>query len=242
MLKQNSSTLRIKILGGLLAVLLPALLFREELLRAAALPLIASDNNRIERADALYVLGGNLESRSFEAARMFHAGLAPLILMANEKRSRIAELGLALDGCEIAFKILHQVEGVPCENVVLIGPHGSVPVSCGSRSGPGEDLAVLPGVEERLRIGHVTSTLDEAGALRRWCLENPIRSVIVVTHSFHSGRVKRIFRKVLGESVRIRVATIDSHEYTACNWWQSEAGLIGFNNEWIKVIYYRMRY
>jgi len=241
-LKQDRSKLWIKILGGLLAVLLLALLFREELLRAAALPLIASDNGRIERADALYILGGNLESRSLEAARIFHAGLAPLILVANEERTYAAELGLAPDGCGIAFKILHQVRGVPCENIVLIGPNGSIPLLCGSNSGSGDGLAALPVVVERRRIGHVTSTLDEAGALRKWCVENPVRSVIVVTHWFHSGRVKRIFRKMLGQSVQLQMATIEAGNYTARDWWRSEAGLIDFNNEWIKAVYYWMKY
>ena len=91
-------------------------------------------------------------------------------------------------------------------------------------------------------IGYVTSTFEEAKALRHWCEENKARSVIVVTNSFYGHRVSRIFGRVLGDRIRVQVATAECKKYSARDWWKSEEGLIAFNNEWIKTLYYWFRY
>ena len=65
------------LLAGLLlgAVLLTAWLFRTPILRGAAHAWIV--NQPIARADAIVVLGGGLDTRPAEAARLYHLGLAP---------------------------------------------------------------------------------------------------------------------------------------------------------------------
>ena len=40
----------------------------------------------------------------------------------------------------------------------------------------------------------------------------------------------------------VEIEAIANPEYRSSNWWQSEAGLIAFQNEVIKYFYYRFTY
>lgn len=84
-----------------------------------------------------------------------------------------------------------------------------------------------------------TSTLEEAESIYRYCLKEKIRSIIVVSSFFHTARVHRVYQKCFNNSgIRITVQGANSIRYDEQNWWRSEDGLIGFNNEWMKTIYY----
>ena len=39
-----------------------------------------------------------------------------------------------------------------------------------------------------------------------------------------------------------RIVALDPLEYTSADWWQHEEGLIAFQNEVIKFVYYRLKY
>lgn len=84
-----------------------------------------------------------------------------------------------------------------------------------------------------------TSTLEEAESIYRYCLKEKIRSIIVVSSFFHTARVHRVYQKCFNNSgIRITIQGANSIRYDEQNWWRSEDGLIGFNNEWMKTIYY----
>jgi uncharacterized SAM-binding protein YcdF (DUF218 family) len=95
---------------GLCALLLAAYLFRAPLLRGAASAWIVNDP--LSKADAIVVLGGGPETRPFEAARLFHLGLAPKILLMHPKPSPATELGLMPSEADLARSILLK-QGVP---------------------------------------------------------------------------------------------------------------------------------
>jgi hypothetical protein len=42
--------------------------------------------------------------------------------------------------------------------------------------------------------------------------------------------------------VRVQVVTVGSMEYTPADWWQHEEGLVAFQSEVIKYLYYRIKY
>jgi uncharacterized SAM-binding protein YcdF (DUF218 family) len=87
----------------------------------------------------------------------------------------------------------------------------------------------------------VTSTWDEVAATRAWCLEHHPRSIAVVTEHFCTRRVRYAYRKGLaGLPVEIHVVALPALGYTADNWWQHEKGLIDFQNEVVKWLYYRV--
>jgi len=51
-------------------------------------------NDPLTRADAIVVLGGGLDTRPFEAARLYHEGFAPKILLMDVKPSPTTKLGI----------------------------------------------------------------------------------------------------------------------------------------------------
>ncbi len=75
-------------------------------------------NQPLSPADAIVVLGGGLENRPYEAARLYQQGLAPRILVMNPRPSPPVELGLmAMEG-EIARNILLALK-VPTNAIIL---------------------------------------------------------------------------------------------------------------------------
>jgi uncharacterized SAM-binding protein YcdF (DUF218 family) len=89
----------------------------------------------------------------------------------------------------------------------------------------------------------VSSTYEEARALAEWTNRNGIKSIIVPTEIFSSRRVRWILVKELsGLDVRVEVQALPPLEYDVDNWWRHEAGVIGFQNEVIKYLYYRVKY
>jgi uncharacterized SAM-binding protein YcdF (DUF218 family) len=92
-----------------------------------------------------------------------------------------------------------------------------------------------------LEIGDdVASTRDEARAVRAWATTRQPRSLIIPTDPFHTRRVRWLFRHTLrGTSATPTVTVAPRSEYSAANWWTHEQGLIDFQNEIIKYVFYR---
>lgn len=86
------------------------------------------------------------------------------------------------------------------------------------------------------------NTDDEAVALRNWVEHNGASVVIVPAEIFTARRVRWIFQQVLGPKVTVEVPVFKQREYTAMNWWKSDQGIVAFQNEIIKYIYYRLKY
>ena len=87
------------------------------------------------------------------------------------------------------------------------------------------------------------STRDEAVALRDWADQHGVSRIIVPTEIFTARRVRWIFnREFAGSSVHLQVPSYDPPEYTRADWWQTEAGMISFQNEVMKYLYYRFKY
>lgn len=89
----------------------------------------------------------------------------------------------------------------------------------------------------------VSNTREEALALREWADRTGARTIIVPTELFSSRRVRWMLERAFeGTHVRVEVVTVGSNEYTPADWWQHEEGLIAFQNELIKYVYYRIKY
>ena len=127
------------------------------------------------------------------------------------------------------------------------------------RPSPAEKLEIVPSHVELnravlLKLGvppeailsfgtDVSSTYEEARALSEWARTNGVRSVIVPTEIFSSRRVRWMLDKQIGSiGTRVAVQALPPLEYDADNWWQHEAGVIGFQNEVVKYFYYRLKY
>ena len=87
------------------------------------------------------------------------------------------------------------------------------------------------------------NTRDEAVALREWTKRNAASAFIIPSEIFSARRVRWIFcREFLGTAVSIEVPSIEPPHYTPSNWWKRERGLIAFQNEVLKYVYYRLKY
>jgi hypothetical protein len=87
------------------------------------------------------------------------------------------------------------------------------------------------------------NTKEEALALLEWTQRHTSRALIIPTEIFQARRVRWTFRHVLaGQPIRIEVAPFDPPQYTRADWWATERGVVEFQNEILKYIYYRLKY
>jgi uncharacterized SAM-binding protein YcdF (DUF218 family) len=184
-------------------------LFHSPLLRGAAQAWII--NEPLEKADAIVVLGGGLETRPFEAARLYHAGFAARILLMDVKPSPTTRLGITPTEKDLTRQVLLKLQ-VPDTNCVTVGDGAA-------------------------------NTYDESRAVRAWLEQTGAKKVIIPTDLFHTRRVRWLFHKQLnGTGATVTVRAVTPADYAATNWWTNVEGLIGFQNEVIKYLYYRIKY
>jgi uncharacterized SAM-binding protein YcdF (DUF218 family) len=88
-----------------------------------------------------------------------------------------------------------------------------------------------------------TNTRDEAVALREWAERNAATVFIIPSEIFPARRVRWIFRReFFGTAISIEVPSFDPPGYTRWDWWKTEKGLVAFQTEFLKYIYYRLKY
>jgi uncharacterized SAM-binding protein YcdF (DUF218 family) len=170
-------------------------------------------DQELQPADLIFLLNGEEETRPFYAAELYERGLAPRIAIARAENSPAVQAGVFPNATDVTLGILRQ------------------------RGMPERDIAVL------IVPGGVTSTRDEAAALRQYVDERDIQRIILVTSAFHTRRSRWIFRKELaGSPVMLQVAAAPHWGFDTQSWWTDERGLIALANEYIKLIYYWLKY
>ena len=170
-------------------------------------------DDKPHKGDVIFVLNGDVNTRPFLAAKLFREGQAPRIIIARAEDEPAVKAGIFPNDTDVAIRILKKL-GVPGEKISLI------PVP-----------------------GGVTSTRDEAVALRRYADAHGIRRIILVTSAFHTRRAMWIMRKILAGSPATIVSAPAPHDkFDKASWWNEERGLITFANEYIKLIYYFAKY
>jgi len=127
---------------------------------------------------------------------------------------------------------------------IVISATDDVRVSTGWRPGESSADAMAfeihrSGVPEsaiEIIPGGVSSTLDEARALRRYLEMNPASRVVVATTDYHTARAGWVIRKELkGLPVEVVVAGVpDNFGLRANNWWKSAGGMRTYLSEWVK--------
>jgi uncharacterized SAM-binding protein YcdF (DUF218 family) len=85
------------------------------------------------------------------------------------------------------------------------------------------------------------NTREEAFSLRAWAHRNNASTFIIPTEIFSARRVKFIFQRELAAE-KIEVLALDAPLYRKDDWWKIDTGLITFQNEILKYIYYRLKY
>jgi len=97
-----------------------------------------------------------------------------------------------------------------------------------------EDLDILP-------FG--TSTKEEVDLIVEYCKKHKLKKVIIVSNKFHTRRIYRSVRKAFVDNdLQVIINGAPSSNYLESYWWKYENGLITVNNEYIKLLYYFIKY
>ncbi|TXI80293.1 MAG: YdcF family protein [Flavobacteriales bacterium] len=88
-----------------------------------------------------------------------------------------------------------------------------------------------------------TSTFEEAKGVLHHARQNQLDTILVLTTDFHTRRVGQVFRKRFrGSGIHVLVASAPASEYDPVYWWTSEQGLLMVNNEYVKTLFYALKY
>lgn len=89
---------------------------------------------------------------------------------------------------------------------------------------------------------HLSDTFAEATALHEWAVRNGAHRIIVPTDIFATRRLRWTLHRVFGNDAVTLVPAVNPPDYQRDNWWRNERGIIGFQNEVMKYLYYRLKY
>ena len=170
----------------------------------------------LEQADVIVVLSGSSSfvERTDLAAQLYTAGRAKKILLTNDNQQ--GGWSSAEQRNPFFYERARwelQRGGVPESNIEVIG-------------------------------SPVHSTEDEAIVLRKYAEINGVRSVLIVTSPYHSRRALSTFRRVFADSeitVGLAVAT-GAQTPRPATWWLSPRGWQLVPTEYVKMVYYWLRY
>jgi vancomycin permeability regulator SanA len=166
----------------------------------------------VSHADAAVVLGGGLDGRPFVAAKLYEQGLVKTILVSQVDDNSPAVAIGVGAGHTEANRQVLLKLGVPATAIDTFGMANK-------------------------------NTKDEAVALHAWAERHHASAIIIPVEIFAARRVRWMFdREFSGQLVQIAVQSFDPPNYARTSWWQNEYGLIAFQNEILKYIYYRLKY
>ena len=171
----------------------------------------------LDKADAIVVLSGSatFKERTREAAKLFFEGRASRIVITNDNQQGPWS---SSDQRNLFFyeRSLEQLRnaGVPSQNIeVLMQP--------------------------------VTSTYDETEVIRDYAQQHGLHSILIVTSAYHSRRALWVFTRVFRDTgVQIGLdAVLPGYQSPSPEtWWLSIKGWQQVPNEYLKMVYYLIRY
>lgn len=171
----------------------------------------------LDRADAIVVLSGSAtyRERVHEAARLFLEGRASRIVITNDN---------------------HQGAWSSTEQRNLFFYERSLEEL--KKSGvPAQSIEVL--------MQPVTGTYDEAEVIRDYAQQQGLRSLLIVTSAYHSRRALWVLSKVFRDTgVQIGLDAVPPGKQSPppATWWLSLRGWKLVPTEYVKMVYYVIRY
>lgn len=171
----------------------------------------------LEKADAIVVLGGsaNYRERSREAAKLVLEGRAPRVLITNDNMTGPWSSAdqRNLFYYERSLKVITNA-GVPANSIeVLMQP--------------------------------VSSTQDEAELVREYAKQHGLHSVLIVTSAYHSRRALWTFSQAFRDTgIRIGLISVKPGDQSPrpATWWLSIRGWRLVPTEYVKMLYYVIKY
>jgi uncharacterized SAM-binding protein YcdF (DUF218 family) len=178
------------------------------LFRGVASFLIVED--RLEPAAAIVALGGQAPFRQIEAARLYHAGWAPLVFVVQEgpsdEASALRELGIeVLPEWELSRQVLLR-RGVPASAIV---------------------------VPREKSIGTLEELQAVYGALR-----SKDAPVILVTSKFHTRRASLTWNYVTQGRSKAIVRAAGQDPFDPTRWWRERRFALAVVREYLGLVNY----
>lgn len=88
-----------------------------------------------------------------------------------------------------------------------------------------------------------TSTIEESEAIMDYCKQKRWKKITILSSRFHTRRIHFVFNQKFSDNgIEICICGAPSSSYNENNWWTNEDGLIAVNNEYIKLLYYMIKY
>jgi len=168
----------------------------------------------LQKADAIFVLGGARVERCLEAYDLFREGYAPLIMLSPE---RVEPSETLLRSRGIRFPSVAELQ----ESALL---QLGVPPT-----------AILP------PRGSVDNTAQEGDLVRTTAQARGWTRLIVVTSKYHTRRAGFAFRRAFagtGTTVIMRASRYDPSD--PARWWRTRPDVRFVLSEWQKLIAYRL--
>jgi uncharacterized SAM-binding protein YcdF (DUF218 family) len=167
-------------------------------------------------ADAIAVLSGGGPDRTTEAADLFAAGYAPIVLLTRTPESpAVAELQSR--GLDVKTQLELQLDYL------------------GALGVPQDATTVLQRT--------VDSTQAEAALIAEWAESRQLGRIIVVTAGYHTARARLVFDQLLRDhATEFVVRSSGISEFAPDTWWHARAELRNGLFELEKYIYYRVMY
>lgn len=167
---------------------------RRPLLHAVGGFLVAADEP--QTADAIVVLSGSLPDRIMEAVDLYHAHLAPRLVLTREYE-------------------LPGLAALRARGVTLPEQHEQNMAIAEQLGVPAAAITVMP--------KPTASTVTEVRALLTYLDAQGIRSILLVTSKTHARRARLIFRGLAGDRMRVRVCPSRYDPFDADDWWHHRA-------------------
>ncbi|HEX4773092.1 MAG TPA: YdcF family protein [Bryobacteraceae bacterium] len=184
--RRNARLLTRLLLATAVLLAIAIVVFHNAILNASARFLISSDPP--QKADLIYILGGNYEVRAPAAAALYRQGWAPKILLAREP-SGYQENGRPKENFTDITKRILVENGVPAGHITEFFPAAGV-----------------------------RSTADEAHALRLYITAYPASRILLVTSAFHSRRARMALSRAAPAGTRIVLFAVNDSDCTLTNW------------------------
>src|SRR5437867_5309206 len=143
------------------------------------------------RADAIVILAGSVPDRTLEAADLYHAGVAPRVIVTREEPRR----------------------GAPALHArgVFLPENDDLTLTALARLGVPPNATVLL----RRRSG---STTSEARTIARYACRHRLERLVVVTSRIHTRRARLILRRTLGPRVAVAVRPSRYDTFSPARW------------------------
>ncbi|MGL4364843.1 MAG: YdcF family protein [Bacteroidales bacterium] len=162
-------------------------------------------------ADAMFVLGAGTYERAVAASKLFKSGNVEKIVGTGEMVSPL----LAAVGCK-------SMDDATLTKTALVA------------------LGIDSTKIETLSKG--TSTYEEAEAILQYAEQQELKQIVILTSMHHTQRVRLVFKKLFAySSTQVIIRGAYPINYQLTNWWEYEEGLIFVANEYLKLMYYKLK-